>query len=174
MDARRAPFLPLLAPFFLACGASGPSFEGGVFRAPAVAFHVGEVPSDWRRVNVDDSALGFRDGRGSSILVSGRCDLKADDVPLVALTNQLIIGTTDREVVKEEVIPFDRREARHTILRAKLDGVPLVWDLYVMKKNGCVYDMVYVAPPDRFDEGSAAFEKFATQFHSVESSHDDG
>jgi hypothetical protein len=173
MDARRAPFLPLLAAI-VACGASGPSFEAGVFRAPNVAFHVGEVPADWHRVNVDDSALGFRDGRGSSILVSGRCDLKADDVPLVALTNQLIMGTTDRETVKEEVIPFDRREARHTVMKAKLDGVPLVWDLYVMKKNGCVYDMVYVAPPDHFDEGSAAFEKFATQFHSVESGRDDG
>jgi hypothetical protein len=70
--------------------------------------------------------------------------------------------------VKEETVPFDRREARHTVMKAKLDGVPLVWDAYVMKKNGCVYDMVYVAPPDRFEEGTAAFERFAQGFRSEE------
>jgi len=172
MDVRRAHFLPLVA--LVACGAAGPTFDAGVFRGQNVAFHVGDVPGNFHRVNVDDSALGFRDDSGASIMLSGRCDLKVDDVPLVALTNQLIMGTTEREFVKEEVIPFDKREARHTVIRAKLDGVPLVWDLYVMKKNGCVYDMVYVAPPDRFESGSASFERFAEQFHTVEAHHDDG
>jgi hypothetical protein len=165
MDVRAIRFLPLL---LSACGSAGATFEGGVFHAPGVVFHVGEIPGDWHRVNVDDSALAFRDGHGSSILASGRCDLKVDDVPLVALTNQLVMGTTERELVKEETIPFDKREARHTVMKAKLDGVPLVWDAYVMKKNGCVYDMVYVAPPDRFEEGSAAFERFAAQFRTEE------
>ena len=171
MDVRRACFLPLYLAF-VACGGPSTTFEGGVFHSPTAAFHVGDVPSDWHRVNVDDSALAFRDVRGSSILASGRCDLKVDDVPLIALTNQLVIGTTERELVKEETIPFDRREARHTVMKAKLDGVPLVWDVYVMKKNGCVYDMVYVAPPDRFEEGSGAFERFAQNFHSVEKQND--
>ena len=171
MDVRRACFLPLYLAF-CACGGSNVTFEGGVFHGPSASFHVGDVPGDWHRVNLDDSALAFRDGRGSSILVSGRCDLKVDDVPLVALTNQLVMGTTERELVKEETFPFDKREARHTVMKAKLDGVPLVWDVYVMKKNGCVYDMVYVAPPDHFEEGSGPFERFAPSFHTVEK-HDD-
>ena len=175
MDVRARRFLPLFfAPLVLAaCGGSNVTFEGGVFHGQNVAFHVGSIPGDWRRVNVDDSALAFRDGRGSSILVSGRCDLRVDDVPLVALTNQLIMGTTERELVKEETFPFDKREARHTVMKAKLDGVALVWDVYVMKKNGCVYDEVYVAPPDRFEEGSASFERFAMELRTVESKHDD-
>jgi hypothetical protein len=171
MDVRRALFLPLYLALS-ACGAASVTFEGGIFHGKDAAFRVGDVPGDWHRVNVDDSALAFRDARGSSILVSGRCDLRVDDVPLVALTNQLVIGTTERELVKEETFPFDKREARHTVMKAKLDGVPLVWDAYVMKKNGCVYDMVYVAPPDRFEEGSGAFERFAQAFHSVETQHD--
>jgi hypothetical protein len=171
MDVRRACFLPLYLALG-ACGGTNVTFEGGVFHGQNATFQVGDVPGDWHRVNVDDSALAFRDARGSSILVSGRCDLKVDDVPLLALTNQLIMGTTERDLVKEETMAFDRREARHTVMKAKLDGVPLVWDVYVMKKNGCVYDMVYVAPPDRFEEGSGAFEKFAASFHSVEKSND--
>jgi hypothetical protein len=46
-------------------------------------------------------------------------------------------------------------------MRAKLDGVPMQYDIYVMKKDGCVYDLVYVAPPARFTAGAADFERFA-------------
>ena len=31
------------------------------------------------------------------------------------------------------------------------------YDMYVMKKDGCVFDMVYVAPPGHFAEGTAGF-----------------
>jgi hypothetical protein len=71
------------------------------------------------------------------------------------------MGTTERDFERQEVIPFDRREAMHTLLRAKLDGVPMRYDIYVMKKDGCVYDLVYVAGPDRFAEGAKDFERFA-------------
>jgi len=60
------------------------------------------------------------------------------------------MGTTAREFESQRVFPFDGREAMRSILRAKLDGVPLQYDILVMKKDGCLYDLVYVAPPDRF------------------------
>jgi len=166
MDVLAVRILPFV--LAVACSPAAPTFEGGVYRAPGVAFGVGEVPSSWHRVDVEDpDSLAFHDDVGSSVLVNARCNLRADDVPLVALTNQLIIGTTDREFVKEETIPLDRREARHTILRAKLDGVPLMWDVYVMKKNGCVYDVVLVTAPEHFEQHTAAFERFATGLHTV-------
>ena len=166
MDVQRAWILPLLVLF--SCGGGAATFEGGVFHAPGVSFGVGDVPAAWHRLEVDDEdAVAFRNEHGSTVLASGRCNLHADDVPLVALTNQLLIGTTDREYVKEETIPLDKREARHTVLRAKLDGVERVWDVYVMKKNGCVYDAVLVAPPDHFDDESPAFERFAVGLHTL-------
>jgi len=168
MDGRAVRFLmPLI---FAACGSSM-TVEGNVVRSPSgVAFRVGDVPSEWHRLHVDDSAVGFNDKDGSSVMVDGRCKMKSDDVPLVALTNQLVAGTTDRSYEKEETIPFDGREARHTVLRAKLDGVPMVWDLYVMKKNGCVYDIAYVAAPEAFSRGAESFERFASGFRTLEDS----
>jgi hypothetical protein len=167
MRSTERALLPLLV-VIAACGAPAPTFEGNVFRAQGVAFRVGDIPPEWHRVDVDGTVLAFRDDHGSSVLVNARCQLRSDDVPLVALTNQLVIGTTEREYVSEETMPFDRREARHTVMRAKLDGVMLMWDAYVMKKDSCVYDMVFVAPPDRFEHGSAAFERFATQLHTID------
>ena len=99
MDVRRACFLPLYLALG-ACGGANATFEGGVFKGPNATFRVGDVPGEWHRVDVNDAALAFRDAHGSSILVSGRCDLRVDDVPLVALTNQLVMGTTERDLVK--------------------------------------------------------------------------
>lgn len=152
----------------VACGASM-TVDGNVVRtAKGVAFRIGDVPASWNRVKASDGAIGFNDAAGATVMVDGHCKMQSDDVPLVALTSQLLIGTTERKYDKEDVIPFDGREARHTVMRAKLDGVPLVWDVYVMKKNGCVYDMVYVASPARFETGAAAFERFVAGFRTLE------
>jgi len=51
-------------------------------------------------------------------------------------------------------------------MRAKLDGVPMQYDIYVMKKDLCVFDLVYVAPPAQFTVGAADFERFATALHA--------
>lgn len=148
-----------------ACGAAA-RFEGDTYRDEAVAFRVARVPGEWRPIKVTEAKLAFRDeNRQGSVLVTARCGVASDDVPLASLTQQLVMGTTEREYLKEELVPFDGREAMHTVLRAKLDGVPMSYDVYVMKKDGCVYDLVYVAPPDHFD--GAAFEQFATGFRTL-------
>ncbi len=61
-------------------------------------------------------------------------------------------------------MPLDRREALHTHLDAKLDGVPMTLDLYVMKRNGCIFDLSYAAPPDAFARGYGDFQRFVDGF----------
>jgi len=149
-------------------GAAGPSFDGAAYRNGPVAFRVGEAPSSWRRVDVTDASLAYRDdAHAASILVNGRCHKPDDGTPLVALTNHLVIGSTMREVVLQETEPFDGREALHTRMRAKWDGVPMALDIYVMKKDGCVYDFVYMGAPGSFEAGSAEFERFVHGFKTL-------
>ncbi len=167
----RRPVLSLVFFVTTAACAHGDAFEQGTLRKGDVAVQVGPMPPGWRRVEVDGADLAFRDDEHeASALFDVRCGRRDDDAPLSVLTEHLIMGTTDREFVGQETVPFDGREALHTVLRAKLDGVPMQYDLYVMKKDGCVYDIVYVAPPDRFAQGEAAFERFARGVHAVSSS----
>jgi hypothetical protein len=120
----------------------------------------------WRPVKVEGADLAFRDdAKEGSALFDMRCGSRGDDAPLTALTAHLLMGTTEREIASEEVVPFDGREAMHTQLRAKLDGVPMQYDVYVMKKDGCVVDLVYVAPPDFFAEGDSNFQHFVLGVH---------
>ena len=150
-----------------ACGGST-RFDGTLYKSERIAFRVPQVPEGWERIEVTAANLAFRDdARGASILVDGRCNERDGDAPLRALTAHLIMGTTDRELVSEKTVAFDGREAEHSVLRAKQDGVVMQYDIFVLLKDGCVYDLVYVAPPSRFAEGAPGFEQFAGGFHTV-------
>jgi hypothetical protein len=144
------------------------SFMSGVYRDGEVAFRVDPVPPGWRPIRVSDADVVFRDPvHDASILVNGRCIAEDGDTPLPALTEHLIIGTTDREYLVEETLPLDAREARHTVLKARLDGVLMGYDVFVMKKDGCIYDLVYVGAPEGMRAGMPAFETFARGFHTL-------
>jgi hypothetical protein len=163
-----APIRLALLWVLLASCASSAQFDGRVYKGERLAFEVPPVPTGWRRIDVSDASLAFRDdAHEASILVNGRCGHKDDDTPLVALTKHLIIGTTEREFVSEKLEPLDRREALHTILKAKLDGVLMQYDIFVMKKDGCIYDLVYVSSPDKFADGAPVFEQFARGFRAT-------
>jgi len=154
-----------LALLLAAC--SAPALNGGVWNVGDASFRVGPLPHEWRRIEGTGKAVGFRDdAHEGTALVGARCNVASDDAPLLPLTNHLLMGTTEREIEKQEVIPFDGREAMHTIVRAKLDGVLMAYDIYVLKKDDCVYDFVYVASPAHFESGVAAFDRFVTGFHT--------
>lgn len=163
---RRTSFAVLLLSLFAACG--GSSLKGSVYRGDGLAFRLGEAPPTWRRIAVTNTRLAFRDEEAeATVLVNGRCGKDGDDVPLVALTHHLFISFTEREILEQTIVPMDGREAMHTVMRAKLDGVPKVFDAYVLKKDGCVYDLVGIWAVGKFEAHRAAFESFASGFHTL-------
>ena len=147
-------------------GCAAPGLEADVYRGDDFAFRVAAVPRDWEPIEVSDAALAWRDVEaGGTVVVNARCDKDGEDVPLASLTQHLFLRFTDRAVELEETVPFDGREALHTRLTAKLDGVPRSFSVWVLKKDGCVYDLVYVAEPERFAAGVVDFDRFARGFH---------
>jgi len=165
MRAKELIFV-MLASALGAC--SGPSLQGGVYRADDLAFRVGDLPPSYQPVDAGKGRLAFRDERArSTILVNGRCGQDGDDVPLVALTNHLFMTFTEREILEQKVEPMDGREALHTLMRAKLDGVAKSFDVYVLKKDGCVYDFINISSPDAFDRARPVFARFVLGFHTL-------
>jgi hypothetical protein len=158
----------LAVALMLAGCASKDAYDGRVYHSGRGSFRTGPIPSSWEREkNVAGAMLAFHDRNGGSVSVYSRCGQDGDDVPLSALTHHLLIGFTEREVNSQTVIPMDGREAMHTVVHAKLDGVPIALSIYVMKKDGCVYDLVWVAPPDRFEAGLADFDAFVGGFSTA-------
>ena len=159
---RKAGFSSLLLALIVACG--GPSFDGQVYRGGGVAFRVGPVPQSWRAIDATGALLAFRDDdAAATVAVNGRCGLDGDDVPLEALTHHLFLQFTERELVSQQRVDLDGRAALRTEMLAELDGVKKHYIVYVLKKDGCVYDFLYMSPSA--DDGS--FERFVRGFGTV-------
>jgi hypothetical protein len=145
---------------------AAPRDEGQVYTGGGLQFRVGPEPAGWARVQTNHGLLAFRsEEERSTVLVNGRCGQDGDDVPLAALTAHLFLQFTERNVEEEETLPFDGREARRTVLQAKLDGVPRRLEVVVTKKDGCVYDFVLITAPESFAAARPGFDRFVAGFH---------
>lgn len=143
-------------------------FDGRTYRGDGFEFRVAEPPASWRPMKATGAALSFEDSTtGGQILVNARCDRDGEDVPLRSLTQHLFIRFTERETHSESVVPFDGREAMRTDISAKLDGVQHRFVVWVMKKDQCVYDLLYFATPERFEQGAASFESWIREFSAL-------
>jgi hypothetical protein len=163
------PFLFGLAATLVACGSNGGVYreDDGVFADDEAMYEVGDLGPAWDRLDVaGENDLAFVREGGAVIQVNASCD-PALDIPLAALTNHLLIGFTEREGETRELMQLDGREAMHTHVVAKLDGVPRELLLVVLKKNGCVYDFALVAPPgEAFLTARAEFQTFVGGFRA--------
>lgn len=149
-------------------GCGGASFEGGVYRGDGLAFRVGALPSGWRPIEASGALLAFRDDlAAATVAIGGRCGKDGDDVPLESLTHHLFLDFTDRSIESEERLALDGREALRTRLMARLDGVPKRFDVFVLKKNGCVYDFMFVTPPRASADAEERFAGFVAAFRTI-------
>lgn len=144
-----------------ACG--GGTFERSIYRDSEASYRVGPIDAGWRRADVDDNDLAFyRDGVGT-ISVNATCD-GYEDVPHAALVNHLLFGTTNRQFRTEEMLTLDGRGAYHVLVSAELDGVAMLIDAYVIKKDGCVYDLSLIASEATHPTVVSMFQQFVAGF----------
>jgi len=150
----------------LLTGCGGPAFDGRVYHKDDLSFRVGPVPESWQPIEVDGALVAYRDrSSAATVALSGRCGLDGDDVPLSALTHHLFLQFTERELLSQKVTELDGREALRTELSAKLDGVPMHYLVYVLKKDGCVYDFMLIGASD--SAGVNGFERFVQGFSTM-------
>jgi len=164
----RSVFLALLGCVAgIACASS--SFDGRVYRDGDLHFRVGDIPSGWRAIDVDNALLAFRDDpANATVALSGRCGVDGDDVPLASLTQHLFLQFTDRDLGTQKPLSLAGREALRTEITAALDGVKKHYVVYVLKKDGCVYDFMYIAAAGADAGALAAFEGFVQGFSTLE------
>jgi hypothetical protein len=55
-----------------------------------------------------------------------------------------------------------------------VDGVPVTLNIYLLEKDGCVYDLTHVASRETFERGKPVFDAFVAGFAvlSTRLSHD--
>lgn len=143
------------------CGCRG-GLVGDKFKRDGLSYRVIE-PQGWRRAGFDDNDLAWVSDQGHVIAINATCT-GHEDPQLDVLMNHLVIGFTDRQWLSKTKFQLDGREALRSLVRAKLDGVPISLDLVVLKKNGCVHDFTYASPSGQEHAHQAEFDALIAGF----------
>ena len=149
----------------MGCATAG-TLQNGVYRGEQTSYQIGPVSDGWTAVTVNqqNDLAWHNEAKGAVMHVDSDCD-PGLDIPLTALRSHLMIGFTEREVVEEELVPMDGREALRTHFTAKLDGVPRDILLQILKKDDCVYDFGLVTPPgSSFEDALPDFDRVLAGF----------
>lgn len=149
-----------------ACG-GGASFRHDVYDDGIVRYRVGPRPRDMERVDVDDNDLAFYNPRLGTISVNSTCT-EYEDVPEVALLNHLLFGMRERRFRVEETVTLDGRGAYHVVVDVELDGVPITLEVFLVKKDGCVYDITHIRRRDAPEAARRDFLAFVSGFRVLE------
>jgi hypothetical protein len=124
------------------------------------------VPGDgWRPVRhlADVQVAWVNEDLGAVIQVHSQCDEQGDS-SLDEYTDHLRIDWTGWEVVQQSPERLAGRAALRTTVDAELDGVKRRNTFVIVKKNGCLFDLQYIAPPERFTGGRAGFQQVVDGF----------
>lgn len=151
----------------LGCGLRG-DLEGSVYRDGAIAFRIGGLSDAWQRVQVADGQLAFHHREGGTILAHATCEPDGDP-SLEVLTRHLLIGVEEPRELSRAPLSLDGRRALRTRVDGRVDGVAVAFDLVVLKKDGCTYDLALASAPAQYSSRQNDFERFFQGFARVSS-----
>lgn len=171
---RRVPSWPraALAALLVATGCRG--WRGDTYYAHLVpagrarkeaTYRFGDPGAGWRPLrDVKDVQVAWMNvDLGAVIEIHAQCDEQGDS-SLEQYTDHLRIDWTDWTIVSQERKTIIGRAALHTVVTAKLDGVPRKNEFIVVKKSGCLFDLRLSSRPDAFAQASADFGKVVAGF----------
>jgi hypothetical protein len=140
-------------------------YKNGTAYAGAGSFHVPRLPSPWKSPKRLLKQLVYEnDPLKATIVVDALCGPKYDDAPLNRLAIELFQRMQRPKIDSERTISLDGRSALRVDGRGDVDGVPLRMAVVVMKKDFCLYDFSYFAPPETFASGVRDFEGYLNGF----------
>lgn len=158
----------------LLCSCFGLDRSGGImkYRAGTVKtgtgrFTVPSLPPPWKPPKIRLKQLVHEnDSIDGTIVTDALCGPKFDDAPLPRLAKELFQRLQERKITSEKNLTLDGRAALRMQGGGRMDGVPIRMDVVVMKKDFCLYDFVYFAPPATYAQGVGDFEEYLHGFRT--------
>lgn len=143
----------------LLAACAGAQLRDGRFENERVRYALEEPGAGWAMLRVPGANAAWRhETLSAALLVNSHCE-GVDDAPLDVLTRHLVMGWSDVTLGEAQPRTVAGRAALETMAEASLDGIPRRLRLLVVKKDGCVYDVVLDARPETFDAALPAFER---------------
>lgn len=140
-------------------------YSGGEVTTGLGRFTVGKLAPSWKGPKIRwKQLIHENDAMGATIVTDALCGPKFQDAPLSRLARDLFDRLENKRLGEEKDFTLDGRRALRLQGSGALDGVPIRMDVVVMKKDFCLYDFVYFAPPETFARGFGDFEGYLNGF----------
>jgi hypothetical protein len=126
----------------------------------------GELPWMWVDPGGADKAW-FNGHLQASIYTDSNCGARFLDGHPELLLRHLTHGLDQASELRNEPVQVAGRTGRLCVLRGLLDGVEVQVGAIVFNRGACTYDMVYIAAPERFEQGWPTFEGVVQGFEAL-------
>ena len=162
----RAWLGPLGLAVLLASGCAVKRIENGVYHS-SKGYRVTIPNGEWSPLHESaaDLALGHR-GAAARMAVNGVCEGPAPRRSPAVLARQLVIGLREVTVVERGTAEVGGRSGARMVLDGRLENAATLVrvESVSMKDGRCLYDFLYVAPPDVFGATRDDFARFVASF----------
>jgi hypothetical protein len=139
---------------------------GSVIMTNHQRYRVGAIPPGWREQKVGRRGMAFHEPTtGALMTTQAACGAAFEDAPLKGLMGSLTSGLAPDTVEPAQSLRLDGRGALRQSSYRVVDGVRVFIDAVVVKKNGCAFDFVLLAPPAQRQRVASLFETFVHGFH---------
>lgn len=138
------------------------AYVPGQIKTDKGSYGVGILPNTWRQKHVGryKALVLYNESYQSTIESDAFCDRSFDDASLKVLTNHLHVGISEQKIKKETNLMLDGRGAFRSVISGKVDGVEVVLDSVVIKKDNCLFDFVLISIPGEYSRALSDFENF--------------
>jgi hypothetical protein len=163
--ARRTALVTVVA-FAVLAGCAGRRLHDGVYHS-AHGFRVTVPGPRWHVVDGTRAELELRRADGEAgMLAHATCRPETLRRTFGLLERHLLLGLRDRATLEADETDLAGRRAAHVLVEGRpRDGEGRMRiESYVLKGARCVYDLLYVAPPEEFDGGREDFRRFVQSF----------
>jgi hypothetical protein len=84
--------------------------------------------------------------------------------PLPSLVRHLYFGLRQVRQLRQEEVVLDGATGLDTVVTGSVEGTPVQIRSVVIRRNDCLYDILYVAPPDAFPARDVDFDAFLSNW----------
>jgi len=162
--AARLAAVIVMAALIAGC-ATAPRIDNGVYHS-ARGYRITLPGPEWRVVEDSAADLELRHGGRAGMLVTAVCGEQPSRASDSVLLRRLLFGLRDRHVIERGEVLVDGARGTRAVLEGTAEGrgERLRVEAYVLRHGACVYDFLYAAPPDAFEQWRAAFGRLVDSF----------
>jgi len=154
----------LLGALFLSAGCATERITAETYRDPDNGYEVRLPPATWISRPPEKATLTFGSpdlDAAMALLVDCRTPEPGE---LSWVARHLFFGLQEKRIHEQKSIRLHDAVGIQTWLQARLDGALVEVEGVTVRRAGCLYDFIYVAPPAAFPRGRPDFEAFVNSW----------